>query len=733
MKNKLSYFYKVLILFLITVLSTSCILTVFSARQLSDSLKSKAWADYQSGLRKNAQTWTDLVSEIGQLYQAITLEPQTENFFSMAEFDAVQDYKTYLRVKKMYNINPFVTAICLYNEIADYALYCGTDSIPLAGLWEQMAGQNGKLICLDKRTDNGEEILILGYPVYMDSFDRPQGGIFVALNKELTATHIFGERTCRQMIFHRDGALLLSGEENAPLLKAIFEQVNPSEETCNEIISIEGKKYLCSTYRQEDTFFVRYEEEKAFMLPLSRQRNIFLLVCLLVMAISACLQFLIAKKLYSPIASLRETFSKSRFADGTAMGEFELIQQVYEKALDQVQTLEAQNASYLSRLKADTLRRLLTGSIEPVQAKEIFREHHLEIPFSGMFLASIQIDCTPEDVLTRGIVQTGIRKCLLSELSSLFYVEAVPVYNNEVIGLINTKEDGNATFEDLVKGLEKIRDALLSDYDIMLTIGLDGVISEMEDCRPVYARVRQLQKNRFALGDNQVIYPTRVMELLPKPLSWPEPLMKEVLAAFRKGDRKLFEQKAADFMDTISQYEYGSASLMFARLSLEMAAGWQLPGAGENIPAMEIKMNPATRGEAMAILQEAFSVFEERKQDAEQLKGNRHYKKIMESQEFIMTNYSDCNLSVDMIADRLGYSSNYFARQFKSITGFYVNDYIRQIRIMKAQDFLNNSSMTVNEISKATGFTTPNYFYSIFKKETGMTPASFRERMETAE
>ena len=135
MKNKLSYFYKVLILFLITVLSTSCILTVFSARQLSDSLKSKAWADYQSGLRKNAQTWTDLVSEIGQLYQAITLEPQTENFFSMAEFDAVQDYNTYLRVKKMYNINPFVTAICLYNEIADYALYCGTDSIPLAGLW----------------------------------------------------------------------------------------------------------------------------------------------------------------------------------------------------------------------------------------------------------------------------------------------------------------------------------------------------------------------------------------------------------------------------------------------------------------------------------------------------------------------------------------------------------------------------------------------------------------------
>ena len=95
-----------------------------------------------------------------------------------------------------------------------------------------------------------------------------------------------------------------------------------------------------------------------------------------------------------------------------------------------------------------------------------------------------------------------------------------------------------------------------------------------------------------------------------------------------------------------------------------------------------------------------------------------------------MDHYSDCNLSVDMIAEQLGYSSNYFARVFKSTTGFYVNDYIRQVRIMKAQEFLAATQMTINDISKATGFTTPNYFYSIFKKETGMTPASFREGME---
>lgn len=56
-KRRPSYFYKILILFLITVLATSCVLTVFSYRQLSDSLKSKVWSDYQAALGKNAQTW----------------------------------------------------------------------------------------------------------------------------------------------------------------------------------------------------------------------------------------------------------------------------------------------------------------------------------------------------------------------------------------------------------------------------------------------------------------------------------------------------------------------------------------------------------------------------------------------------------------------------------------------------------------------------------------------------
>ena len=345
-----------------------------------------------------------------------------------------------------------------------------------------------------------------------------------------------------------------------------------------------------------------------------------------------------------------------------------------------------------------------------------------------MFLTSIHVDKNPGNNLLSNVVQARIRELLAEKSGPLFYGEYISKGNDEVIGLVNTSGDGQATFEDLVTMLEKVRDILLSEYDISLTIGLDGVIQEPSDCADVYARVCELQKNRFALGENQVIYPARVMELLPEPLNYPDKLIQEILAALNRGDRTGFDEKTEAFLETIRQYTYGAASVIFARLYLEMAARIQQYAISEkgHGPMLKMKMDPETRQEAQELLQNAFAVFKSRRESVEELKTNRHYKKIVEGRQFIMEHYADCTLSVELIAERLGYSTNYFARVFKTITGYYVNDYIRQVRIMKAQELLQNTDMTVNEISQATGFTTSNYFYAIFKKETGMTPAAYR-------
>lgn len=728
-KRTPSYFYKILMLFLVTVLTTSVVLTVFSYRQFSESLTQKAWSDYQASLRKNAQTWNDLVSEIGQLNSAIVVDPQTENFFSMKQFDPVVDYSAYLKVKKLFNINPYMEAFCLYNPAAEYALYCGTDAIDLEGLWEQMLLYNEKIILESSRTDSEEKLLVFGYPVYVDSFDQPQGAVFLCLNAQKAAAHVLGSAQDAQFVMDLRHGVLLGGKDSL-FGEKVIQWSSGSRESGNEIFVREKEKYLCSFYREESVIFFSYVDYETVMEPLETQRNIFLLFCLAVMALSALVQFAAVKKLYRPIASIKEVFENSEFADGSVRSEFDLIRQVYEGAVNQIQNLEEKNAAYLPRMKADILRGLFTGSLEPGQAQARLKEHGWEDSFSGMFLVSLQIDKNLEDTLMHSVVQAGIRQIFMQELEEEFCVETVPRGSEEVIGLINTKKEQEVTFDALVKGLERVRDRILLEYEISLTIGLDGVILDAADCPRVYERVRRLLKNRFALGENQVIYPARVMTLLPEPLTWPDKLMQEILAAFSKGDREAYRQKTEDFLDIISRYEYASTALIFARLMMELMAKMRQNGAGNVSLAGENKMEPASRKDAQQILSAAFDSYMSGRKEAEALKGNKHYKKIMAGQQYILEHFSDCTMSVDQIAEGLGYSTNYFARLFKSITGYYINDYIRQVRILNAQKLLQNTEMTVNEIAEATGFTTSNYFYAIFKKETGMTPTAYRSAAE---
>lgn len=446
------------------------------------------------------------------------------------------------------------------------------------------------------------------------------------------------------------------------------------------------------------------------------------------MALSTLFQFWAVKKLYQPIASIKEVFEQSRFADGTAKEEFTLIRQVYEGALNQIQTLEKESARNLPHMKSTLLRELITGSMDARAAGQRLKELGIEIPFPGMFLVCFLIDEPSDNRLLLNVIQSRLCQLLPQKLGNLFYVECVPVGSHEVVGLINTKDGSGVTFDELVASLEQLRGQLLSDYDCHLTAALDGVLKDYQDCPAFYVTAHELLRNRFSLGEDQVIYPARAADLLPRPLAYPDKLIRDIENALKQSNSASYQENIDLFIDTITQYDYKAASLLFAQLYLELAAQIQqfdVPGTGGGA-YLEMKMNPATPKEARELLLNLYKAFENSKNEREQLKGNRHYKTIMASRQFISEHYSDSSLSVDLIAEQFGYSSNYYARLFKTITGYYVNDYIRQLRIARAQELLLNTDKTIEEIAEETGFSTSNYFYTVFKKETGLTPTAYR-------
>lgn len=83
--------------------------------------------------------------------------------------------------------------------------------------------------------------------------------------------------------------------------------------------------------------------------------------------------------------------------------------------------------------------------------------------------------------------------------------------------------------------------------------------------------------------------------------------------------------------------------------------------------------------------------------------------------------------SVKYFAEKLHFSPNYLSDMLKKETGKNGTEHIQYYVVELAKDRLLNSTTSVSEIAYDLGFEYPQYFSKMFKKHTGMTPASYRK------
>lgn len=86
----------------------------------------------------------------------------------------------------------------------------------------------------------------------------------------------------------------------------------------------------------------------------------------------------------------------------------------------------------------------------------------------------------------------------------------------------------------------------------------------------------------------------------------------------------------------------------------------------------------------------------------------------------------DKKISLQTAAKHIYKNSNYLSRLFKQHMGTTFTDYLIQMRIEKATELLEHSTLTAEEISLRIGIDNVSYFYQFYKRETGKTPRSGR-------
>lgn len=92
----------------------------------------------------------------------------------------------------------------------------------------------------------------------------------------------------------------------------------------------------------------------------------------------------------------------------------------------------------------------------------------------------------------------------------------------------------------------------------------------------------------------------------------------------------------------------------------------------------------------------------------------------------VETHLENPQLSADDISKEIGVSRVQLYRKIKTLLTCSVHDYITGRRLKKAKHLLQQDN-TINEVAYQTGFSSPTYFATLFKKKFGISPSSFKK------
>lgn len=101
--------------------------------------------------------------------------------------------------------------------------------------------------------------------------------------------------------------------------------------------------------------------------------------------------------------------------------------------------------------------------------------------------------------------------------------------------------------------------------------------------------------------------------------------------------------------------------------------------------------------------------------------------RVQDSMRYLFRHFRE-DITLAQIAEKSGYTPNYFSHLFHETCGIKFVDFLAQLRLNYARTMLLTTSLSVSQIAQVSGFTSSSNFFRAFRKETGLSPLEFRSQ-----
>lgn len=380
---------------------------------------------------------------------------------------------------------------------------------------------------------------------------------------------------------------------------------------------------------------------------------------------------------------------------------------------------------------------LISGHIKDLsQFRERSRFLGMKIDLGAALVVDIenfkQLTCSDTE-LEKQILKQRIYQLICSIIGDRGLVS--PFSSDKLVILLGFEENYTAEFvkEEMHKIATTLRLCIFSAMNISITIGLGRYYSNPLDLHKSYLEAMNAQRQRFFLGDNQIIHVDDIPYLSTGPFHYPFHYERAVLDKVRSGDRKQAKKALRELLNEIFASKASIETVKACVLELLIVLSRAAVEGGANLDQLTLLNFQGINGLTGCNAKEQVEQWMLESIDSfmDNMLKNRssmNVRVINKACDYIVANCHR-NISLEEVAQTVHLSHFYFSRLFKQEKGYNFVDFITKVRIDRAKVMLQNPEYTVVHIASEVGYQDGSYFCRVFRNATDMTPNQYRSAL----
>ncbi|MDF2927425.1 MAG: hypothetical protein K0R57_6339 [Paenibacillaceae bacterium] len=761
------YFFHLLITITSFFIAATMLLsgTLYSGfRTFGENIINQSSQELLSGIANNAS----FIDKYAYNYSSALFNNPT---ITQLMFDSNVDiYDTLSNIQQIQNYlqsAPFVYSIYIYNakEERYYIIGPHTDILSQADMYDQEitgilqsstalpASPFARMVPVSRLNQDATENLYTYWVSQLNMKQQLTGSVVLNVrtnwifetllasskDKIKRNSHILMVNPEGQIMGDSDNKLFLSDLSGEPYIKQVLSSPDASGYFVEQV---NGSKSVVvySNLEQPNWRIINIIPYQYLSRSIDKIGSITLTVSLLVFGAGLLISYLLSRRLYSPIRILQQRVGEllgTGSVTTATVNEFQDIESHVSQAVDHLMALKQFKNSNINRLKSDFLNSLLAGKASVEQRLD---ELNLRIADKGHYMiVLIKLDNYAAFISNRSSMeQASLRFALMNIagelLSARFQCESIDSGEDFCIMILDTPIDiysqEHEAEQELDLLLAEVQKVYHSYYHITVSCFKTETCGSLSQLHELYHKARQYGMERLRYGHGCLLSYLELQEPAPEAFDISDPLVEDFLNKMKGLKREEITESLNQIMKRLYRCDYNTSMCLLSHilsssfnylnsLDKNRTVKFNLSFLAYHKTITSMETLEEIRGLILGLFEGVFLQLENFKDD--------HYSLIAESAlAYLHENYRDKNLSQQLLANKLKVSPVMLGKIFRETTNSSVADYLKELRLVRAKEYLRDTHYSIDEIVEEIGWGNTKYFYTAFKQTYAVTPMEYR-------